>query len=501
MLLAHPQSAAFVKTPLLFATPSAKRRSTCARRPPTANINDTTDRSREDEIAAKIAKLRKQKRLKSQSSGVPDDAVTQTPSSPNAQQQQQQQAEKPYSFSDLPDWKKEQILSNQIQEAEQFFNKGSSLTSAADSSKTKNSEDDYQPRVATWGVFPRPDNISRTYGGGRRIQKGGVDLDSEESKARDEAVRKRLEAYRKGKGIDMKKEEEHREQLEQALEQSEKLMKKTLPYEAINCLEQVTQFTSDRSRLGGKLYLSLAFAYEAVGRREDARQIYARLRSNPFAEISSKAKQLVLGFEAMQQLGVDDETQKTGYRVMRFSLPDMNAQVEKRYETVVRHEDDINSETEKISLATNIMLNSVSKRIQTSLNGLEPSANALRPNVAPKSFTNALAIAEADPHRNSRAAERAGRAVRFGHRPAKAAAKADPHADSHAERREDGGGLAEVVRGLGDDARKPRQIGRLVVGIEAQRARTGGRAAHCSWAGRMSAWRASSSARRARRCI
>lgn len=32
---------------------------------------------------------------------------------------------------------------------------------------------DYRPKVSTWGMFPRPDNISKAYGGGRTIEKGG----------------------------------------------------------------------------------------------------------------------------------------------------------------------------------------------------------------------------------------------------------------------------------------------------------------------------------------
>lgn len=32
----------------------------------------------------------------------------------------------------------------------------------------------YRPKVATWGVFPRPPNISKKYGGGRTIRPGEV---------------------------------------------------------------------------------------------------------------------------------------------------------------------------------------------------------------------------------------------------------------------------------------------------------------------------------------
>ncbi|PXF44653.1 hypothetical protein BWQ96_05595 [Gracilariopsis chorda] len=329
--------------------------SICTRRPLQANINETTDPVRGDEIAAKIARLRKQNRLKSQR---PQETNS---SAADASQTSEQKTETsfPHHFSDLPDWKKEDILNNQISEAEKFFNKGSTVESFSEtkgSTQAELDETDYQPKVSTWGVFPRPENISRTYGGGRRIKSGGVDLESEESKARDEAVKKRLEAYRATRGIDMKKEDEHREKIESALNESANLMKKSLPYKAINMLESVTEFTSDRSRLGGKVLLALALAYEAVGRREDAKKTYMCLRTNPFTEISSKAKQLLQGFQAMEQLGIEDETQKKGYRVMRFSLPDVNAGVEKRYETVVRHEDQVDSETEKISLGTNLAL-------------------------------------------------------------------------------------------------------------------------------------------------
>lgn len=33
---------------------------------------------------------------------------------------------------------------------------------------------EYRPKVATWGVFPRPQNISEAFGGGRNIRPGQV---------------------------------------------------------------------------------------------------------------------------------------------------------------------------------------------------------------------------------------------------------------------------------------------------------------------------------------
>ena len=34
----------------------------------------------------------------------------------------------------------------------------------------------YKPKVATWGVFPRPQDISKAFGGGRTIRPGEVRL-------------------------------------------------------------------------------------------------------------------------------------------------------------------------------------------------------------------------------------------------------------------------------------------------------------------------------------
>lgn len=43
----------------------------------------------------------------------------------------------------------------------------------------------YQPKVTTWGVFPRPKNISQVYGGGRDIKPGQQLETPEEKKQRE----------------------------------------------------------------------------------------------------------------------------------------------------------------------------------------------------------------------------------------------------------------------------------------------------------------------------
>ncbi|XP_027114070.1 uncharacterized protein [Coffea arabica] len=61
--------------------------------------------------------------------------------------------------------------------------------------------DVYKPQVSTWGVFPRPSNISKTYGGGRNIRPGEV-LETAADRATKEARTKQLlAAYERKIGL------------------------------------------------------------------------------------------------------------------------------------------------------------------------------------------------------------------------------------------------------------------------------------------------------------
>lgn len=335
-------------TPLPIV-PRSRSSARCRRYGVRANINSTSDPSREDEIAAKIANLRKQKRLQSQRS-TSESSTLDRAESPREDSYDTNISAAPVSFNDLPDWKKEEVLKDQISQAEAFLNP-SSLEEKSPSSDADGEK--YKPRVSTWGVYPRPDNISRTYGGGKNIKQGGVDLNSESAKKRDQAVAEKLAAYRAARGIDIKREEEHRQEIEAALENANRLSSRSQPYEAIRTLEGVLDYISDRSRLGGTVYLSLALAYDSVGRREDAREIYAKLRRSAFPEICGKAKQLLQGFEAMDMLKISDEAKDRGFRVTKYTLPDVSEQLERRYETAVG----VSTEpSEKLDMRTNILL-------------------------------------------------------------------------------------------------------------------------------------------------
>ncbi|KAL2988952.1 hypothetical protein AAZX31_11G112100 [Glycine max] len=99
-----------------------------------------------------------------------------------------------------------------------------------------NKEDEaelYKPKVSTWGVFPRPGNISKTFGGGRVIRPGEV-LETKEEKAVKEARTKQLlAAYKKKTGLNV--DPKLKSECEEALKDGDLLMnvgklKEALPY-------------------------------------------------------------------------------------------------------------------------------------------------------------------------------------------------------------------------------------------------------------------------------
>lgn len=72
---------------------------------------------------------------------------------------------------------------------------------------------EYKPKVATWGVFPRPKDISTTYGGGRNLQPGAPLETAEQAQARIERSKKLLQSYRNAVGLEEDPEAERQAQV------------------------------------------------------------------------------------------------------------------------------------------------------------------------------------------------------------------------------------------------------------------------------------------------
>mmetsp|Transcript_8178 Transcript_8178/g.14799 ORF Transcript_8178/g.14799 Transcript_8178/m.14799 type:complete len:663 (+) Transcript_8178:643-2631(+) len=159
-------------------------------------------------------------------------------------------------------------------------------------------EEAYQPKVGTWGAFPRPRNISVAYGGGKRI---GADVKTDATLQQQsiDDTKERLRAYREKMGIEVQSEKDHVNIIEEALELSGRAMMRGSYSAGVSALEKVTQYCSTRSKLGGKVFLELAMAYEAEGKTDQAIGLYAALSKSSIEQIKMNADKLLYGLEAM----------------------------------------------------------------------------------------------------------------------------------------------------------------------------------------------------------
>ncbi|KAJ8902850.1 hypothetical protein NDN08_006170 [Rhodosorus marinus] len=205
----------------------------------------------------------------------------------------------------------EAMLMQEMEDAEKFMSEGAQI---------------YKPKVSTWGVFERPDDISKAYGGGKRIPVGGVNLESEESQEKLEKTRELLQSYKLSSGLENKDEEKHREEILEAIELSNDLLVRARPAEAAKLLKPFTEVVGHRSELGGSLYLQLAVVFESMGMRDSAQDIYIQLKKSPVESISTRAKRLSFGFYAMGELNVEN----TSEQKLLYELPEFD--VKKRYD-------------------------------------------------------------------------------------------------------------------------------------------------------------------------
>lgn len=159
-------------------------------------------------------------------------------------------------------------------------------------------EESYRPSRGSWGYFERPKDISKAFGGGRRV---GVGYTKESDVRLSELeTKRRLQEYRERVGIDVQSEKDHGDEIEDALKIAGVAMQRGIYNVAVSSLEKVTQWCSSNSRVGGNVFLELAMAYEANGQTEEAISIYQTLSKCRIEEIKLNAKKLLYGIEALQ---------------------------------------------------------------------------------------------------------------------------------------------------------------------------------------------------------
>ncbi|XP_022923269.1 uncharacterized protein LOC111431010 isoform X1 [Cucurbita moschata] len=177
---------------------------------------------------------------------------------------------------------------------------------AATASESKPTQEDdsdiYKPKVSTWGVFPRPGNISKTFGGGRTIRPGELLETDEEKAAREARSRELIAAYKKKFGLTI--DPKLKSECEVALKEGDSLMNVGRLKEALPYYESVMDKLNFQSELHGVAALQWSICQDSLRRSDEAREMYEKLQSHPTPRVSKKARQFVFSFQAMEMMKV-----------------------------------------------------------------------------------------------------------------------------------------------------------------------------------------------------
>ncbi|XP_054816036.1 uncharacterized protein LOC129315909 [Prosopis cineraria] len=199
----------------------------------------------------------------------------------------------PFSSSDLPEV--ELIVGD--------TRKFDAATTAPKPEQTEEDESDlYKPKVSTWGVFPRPSNISKTYGGGRVIRPGDALETEEEKYAKEARTRQLLAAYKKKTGLNIDPKLKY--ECEETLKEGDLLMNAGKLKEALPFYEKVMEKLTFKSELHGLAALQWSICQDSLSRSNEARLMYEKLQSHPSPKVSKKARQFVFSFQAMEMMKV-----------------------------------------------------------------------------------------------------------------------------------------------------------------------------------------------------
>jgi tetratricopeptide (TPR) repeat protein len=151
----------------------------------------------------------------------------------------------------------------------------------------------YRPSVSTWGVFERPDNISKAYGGGRTIKREELEDETAiaERKAR---VAKKLAKYREDNGMTMTPEEF--QEAKEALDEAEAAIKAGYMQAALDRLEIIAlEKVGPKTELGGRIIFNYALCLDNLQRRDEALKQYRRCIGNQYGNVSKQADRMVWG--------------------------------------------------------------------------------------------------------------------------------------------------------------------------------------------------------------
>ena len=164
----------------------------------------------------------------------------------------------------------------------------------------------YTPKSSAWGLFQRPRDISKSFGGGRIITRAEMDKMDDEYAAR---VKSGKAAQKIFINEIARIEDENIDKIKDAVSRARNLMGMGNRQKAVEVLELVQPIISWHSELGGETYLEIAMALETVDRTDEAREIYGKLVTINWSQKTRRnALQLLQGLDItlkIRQQGMD----------------------------------------------------------------------------------------------------------------------------------------------------------------------------------------------------
>ena len=151
----------------------------------------------------------------------------------------------------------------------------------------------YKPTVTTWGVFPRPNDSSAAYGGGRNLAPGQP-LESEAAAAaRLASVRTAMEKFKAAQGENLSPEDE--QAVSEAMQQGEAAFNSGRLDAAATLFRAAAALAPLRSERGGLARLRLAVCLDSTGASGEAKELYTALGVHPNSDIKKQASRLLWG--------------------------------------------------------------------------------------------------------------------------------------------------------------------------------------------------------------
>jgi len=156
-----------------------------------------------------------------------------------------------------------------------------------------------------FGVFPRPKDISKAYGGGKVIKPGYMGNAQEVERRRNE-IQKKIEAVKRDQMMGVSPALFAAAQRNVTL--ADQYMDRNSYVRAEYLLRQVMQALPYRLDLAGQAMLTLGTALDAQGKELEAQEMYRSLVNHPNKLVRRDANRLIEGYKALEYFKLSNAT-------------------------------------------------------------------------------------------------------------------------------------------------------------------------------------------------